>query len=184
MKKKKFSLIALFLGMLLAFPVIGCGGDEGDEGASENSGNNNSGNNSDDKNLTANNWQSTIVEHFGATINLPTGWTFSSGEDKTFGYSGPEYEVYFTTDAEDFATAHREVVTAVFDATEAVTPEEGNYAAAKIYPFEKGERFETAPDFEVWYFSTATHVNSITIVSQESTKTTGISIAQLYTKSW
>ena len=35
MKKKTFSLIALFLGMLLAFPVIGCGGDEG---GSENSG--------------------------------------------------------------------------------------------------------------------------------------------------
>ena len=28
MKKKKFSLIALSLGVLLAFPVIGCGGEE------------------------------------------------------------------------------------------------------------------------------------------------------------
>ncbi len=181
--KRKFSLIALFLGILLAFPLIGCGGEEGDEGGSENSGNNNGGNTSDDG-VTANNWQSIIAEHFGATINLPSGWTFSSGEDKTFGYAGPEYELYFTTDAEDFAASYSDFVNAVFDATEAVTPEDGNYDALEIYPFEKGDRFETAPSFEVWYFSTATHINSVTIINNESTKTAGISIAQLYTKTW
>lgn len=175
MSKKKSSLVfAMLVGALLAFPVTGCGGDDdGDEKI--NSGANDNNNNGDGK-ISADNWQSTLRDTYGVEMSLPTGWTFSSAKSMTVNESYPEHEIYFTTQEADFQAAYEVFVAHLFAATEAVTPADGNYSANSLWPFEKGDRLESAPPLEIWYFTQGNNIVQVVANDNETSRLAGFSI--------
>lgn len=181
-KKKNFLLFALMLGALLAFPLIGCGGDD-DEGGTPSGGG--GGNQDDAGEVNAANWQSVLQSTYGVDLSTPAGWTFSEAKDLTINDNYPEHEVYFTTQEADFQAAYQAFVEHLFAATEAVTPADGNYGANSLWPFEKGDRFETVPFLETWYFTHGDAIIQVVANDSESSKKAGFSIMRTAsTKNW
>ena len=177
MKKKKFSLIALSLGVLLAFPVIGCGGEEGDEGGSENSGNTNN-----DDVYTADNWQSTLADKYGFTLTVPEGWTFKEGKRQT----AVSDSVQFTIESDDFSAASTAFIQHIFDLTAAVSGEDGNYETENGVP---SVHYEEIPDMmgimmPIWKFTSGGDIIQIDIGTSASSKMAQIYLVKTGAKTW
>ena len=180
MKKKTFFLIALFLGMLLAFPVIGCGGDEG---GSENSGNHNGGNNGDDESaFIADNWQSTLADKYGFTLTVPEGWTFKEGKRQT----DISDSVQFTIESDDFDTASTAFIQHVFDLTAEVSDEYGNFEN-----MENGlpVTITDVPDImgvmmPIWKFTSGGDIIQIDIGTSASSQMAQIYLVKTGAKTW
>ena len=181
--KRKFSFIALFLGILLAFPLIGCGGEEGDEGGSENSGNNNGGNNGDDESaFTADNWQSTLADKYGFTLTVPEGWTFKEGKRQT----DISDSVQFTIESDDFSAASTAFIQHIFDLSAAVSGEDGNYETENGVP---SVHYEEIPDMmgimmPVWKFTSGSDIIQIDIGTSASSQMAQIYLVKTGAKTW
>ena len=116
-------LIAVAISLAGVAMFSGC---EKDKDPTDDNGNNTE--------LTAANWQETLEDTYGVDFNLPSGWSFKEGDTENDG----SHTVKFTTATDNFEAASTALAESVFDMTNAASAD-GNYTAASLNPFVKGE---------------------------------------------
>jgi len=171
-----FRICATIITIAISMALISCGKDDNTKKDDDD-------NKKDDSELTATNWQKTIKDVYEFDLTVPEGWTFSEGKIVT---ANTSYDLRFTTENE-FKDAYAELLQYIFDLTEAVVPEDGNFDVDLFDGGGKLDRFEEIPTMmgeplPIWYFNTPSYCVQISLDDAPSTKTVQIYLFKMGAK--
>ncbi len=126
--------------------------------------------------ITATNWQQTVQNTYGVSLNLPAGWSFKEGKQSGSGIYITQ-DIQFTTTADDFDAAFMTFAQQVFNATAAASSQHGNFSATASNPSVIEGKLDALPVaigtvIMPWYFAKSDgRVIQCTVNDAPTTKT-------------
>ena len=162
-----FRICWIIITLAISMALYSCGKDDNGK---------NDDNKENESELTATNWQKAIKDVYEFDLTVPEGWTFYEGKIVT---ANTTYDLRFTTENE-FEEAYSELMQYIFDLTEAIVPEDGNFDVDLFDGGGRLGRYEGIPTMmgeplPIWYFNTPSYCIQISLGDAPSAK-----IAQIY----